>query len=241
MEDDGRLRPGSRREPAAQHDGTLGFHVHLHDRRWVPRRQPVRGQRAALRHERGTSAGSHGSESYDAVEVRPGVFFVSFAHPERPEGVVQVVDTNNGHFLVGIAALTGATNNIDPKIEPTLLVGNIDECPKAGRVPVPSRDLVGKRVLFRYSAKQAYEHIYVTSSRFAWHALEGPQAGHSDVELTKTYLVDDGLYFFTWYEKIIPTCAMFLFDTVARPVDGVLLRVVRRGPGSHRHGRGVVP
>ena len=101
----------------------------------------------------GPRAGSHGSESYDAVEVRPGVFFVSFAHPERPEGVVQVVDTNNGHFLVGIAALTGATNNIDPKIEPTLLVGNIDECPKAGRVPVPSRDLVGKRVLFRYNLR----------------------------------------------------------------------------------------
>lgn len=163
----------------------------------------------------GPRQGSVGSEKYDAVEVRPGIFFVSFAHPQVPEGVVQVIDTTSGHFLVGIAGLTGATNNIDPKVEPMILTGELEQVPVTGPPPEVSLDLVGKRVLFRYSASQAYEHIYITSSRFAWHALQGPQAGHSDVELTKTYRITDGLYFFTWYEKIIPTCAMFVFDVDA--------------------------
>lgn len=160
----------------------------------------------------GPRAGSSGEESYDAVEVRPGVYFVSFAHPQVPEGVVQVLDTNSGNCLMSLIGLTGAVNNIDPKAEPLISVGRISESSGDGAQFSESRDLVGKRVLFRYSPTQAYEHIYITSRRFAWHALEGPQQGHADVELTRTYRLGDGLYFFTWYEKIIPTCASFVFD-----------------------------
>lgn len=169
----------------------------------------------------GPRAGSSGSESYDAVEVRDGIFFVSFAHLDRQEGVVQVLDTRTGRFLVSIIGVTDADNNIDPRVEPHVTVGRILECGD-GAAPdfEESRDLIGKRVMSRYSPTQAYEHIYITSHRYAWHALEGPQRGHSDVELSLTYRIDDGLYFFTWYEKIIPTCASFLFDTQSNRSTG---------------------
>ena len=160
----------------------------------------------------GPRAGQSGTEAYDAVEVRPGIFFMSFGHPETPEGVVQVLNMNTGRALVVVSYLTGATNHIDPKIDQICMVGDIEEVAQSGDNPSRSKDLVGKRMFYRYSKTQAYEHIYITSRRFAWHALEGPQAGHSDVELTNTFKIDDELYFFSWFEKIIPTCGNFIFD-----------------------------
>lgn len=160
----------------------------------------------------GPRAGHSGQEEYDAVEVRPGIFFMSFGHPETPEGVVQVLNFNTGRALVVISFMTGATNHIDPKVDQICIVGDIEECEQSGEPPSRSKDLVGKRMFYRYSKAQAYEHIYITSRRFAWHALEGPQAGHSDVELTNTFKIDEGLYWFSWFEKIIPTCGNFIFD-----------------------------
>lgn len=160
----------------------------------------------------GPYKGDKGTEEYDAVEVRPGIFFVSFAHVSVPEGIVNVVNLNTGRVLIVISHMTGATNHIDPKIDQTCMVGDIEELDSTSEHPTESADLVGKRMFYRYSDTQAYEHIYITSKRFAWHALEGPQRGHSDVELTNTFKIDDNLYFFSWFEKIIPTCGNFIFD-----------------------------
>lgn len=86
-----------------------------------------------------------------------------------------------------------------------------DERPDVA-LPAPTRDLVGKRTLFRYSANHLYEHIYLSSRRFVWHNLVGEQRGHAAAELATTYKLDDGLYLFTWREEKIPVGTVFVFD-----------------------------
>jgi uncharacterized protein YyaL (SSP411 family) len=79
-------------------------------------------------------------------------------------------------------------------------------------LPEETRDLIGKRTLFRYSANHLYEHIYLSSRRFVWHNLVGEQRGHAAAELATTWKLEDGLYVFTWREEIIPVGTVFVFD-----------------------------
>lgn len=79
-------------------------------------------------------------------------------------------------------------------------------------LPAPTRDLVGRRTLFRYSVNHLYEHIYLSSRRFVWHNLVGEQRGHAAAELATTYKLDEGLYLFTWREEKIPVGTVFVFD-----------------------------
>jgi hypothetical protein len=60
------------------------------------------------------------------------------------------------------------------------------------------------RNVFRYSPLHLYEHVYLSSERYAWQCLRGEQRGHGDVDLSTLWKFADGLYLFCFREFVIP-------------------------------------
>jgi hypothetical protein len=92
-----------------------------------------------------------------------------------------------------------------------------------GEAPAPSRDLIGLRALYRYSPNHLYEHVYLSSERYAWQCLVGEQRGHGDVDLATTWSLGDDLYVFTFREFIIPVAATWLYDLTAMRTTGTFV------------------
>ena len=106
----------------------------------------------------------------------------------------------------------------------------------AGAEPAPTRDLIGLRALYRYSPDHLYEHVYLSTERYAWQCLVGEQRGHGDVDLASTWKVADQLYVFTFREFAIPVAATWLYDWDASTTTGTFVGIgsdggIRVAPG----------
>jgi hypothetical protein len=101
--------------------------------------------------------------------------------------------------------------------------GIIDGCIPQGEAPSETEDLVGKRVMCIYGDDQIYEHVYLTPRLFTWLCLRGPEVGLADTEATTVYRIRDGLYLFSWREKVIPCGASLLIDLTLGQTCGALL------------------
>lgn len=86
----------------------------------------------------------------------------------------------------------------------------------------PTRDLIGKRVQYAYSATELYEHIYLNDNFYAWHCLSGVELGLADVDRCHTIGIDTNLYLFVWREKVIPTLGVVMIDLERMKTDGKL-------------------
>ncbi len=73
-------------------------------------------------------------------------------------------------------------------------------------------DLVGERIQWIYSSKDAYEHIYLTQNTYTWHCISGSEKGLADTDRCFFYKIADKFYLFVWIEKIIPTVGVVLED-----------------------------
>ncbi len=81
-------------------------------------------------------------------------------------------------------------------------------------------ELVGKRIAYRYSQTELYEHIYLNQSFYTWHCLSGVEAGLADTDLCHYFKLRDELYLFVWQEKIVPTLGVVTVDLARRKTDG---------------------
>lgn len=84
------------------------------------------------------------------------------------------------------------------------------------RHDLDSSDLVGKRKLYRYSAKDAYEHIYHDNHNFTWHCVSGNEKGLADTDFAQVVKFEDGFYMIVWVEKIMHVVSAITlnFDTM---------------------------
>jgi len=156
-------------------------------------------------------AGS-GVEEYEEVPVGDGAYWVDLSLGERRvETLTVVLHPERGWALVVHSKIHDEGADVETRVMQTFHGARLDGA-AAGHVPAPTRDLIGKRTLFRYSPHHLYEHIYLSSRRFTWHNLIGEQRGHAATELATTYKLDEGLYLFTWREEIIPVGTVFVFD-----------------------------
>jgi hypothetical protein len=73
-------------------------------------------------------------------------------------------------------------------------------------------DLVGERVQWVYSSKDAYEHIYLNENTYSWHCISGNEKGLADTDRCFFYKLGRKLYLFVWIEKIIPTVGVVVED-----------------------------
>lgn len=162
---------------------------------------------------RGVDWAGEGSDTYEAVPVGDGAFWVDFAiQARRVETVTLVFSPAAGWALVVHSVIQPEDFTTETRVTQTFHPGRLAAAPDSTALPAPTRDLIGKRTLFRYSPHHLYEHIYLSSRRFVWHNLVGEQRGHAAAELATTYKLDDGLYLFTWREEKIPVGTVFVFD-----------------------------
>lgn len=181
-------------------------------------------------------AGGKSSDTDRCVTTRPraGVYLVDFVkRSERATSVTLVLDLDNGVCLAIIGQLPNAEEaslsvlqRIAAKRELTavtcsFLRGTIDTAFTPGApLPAPTLDLVGKRVEYRYSKEENYEHIYLNPNYYTWHCLEGSELGLCDTDACHYYKVRDDLYLFVWREKIIPTLGVICVDLQALKTTG---------------------
>ena len=72
--------------------------------------------------------------------------------------------------------------------------------------------LVGKRIYYRYSPTERYEHIYLNGGTFVWHCIDGGEKGLADVDETRTFELADDIVIFFWKEGVMPVDSFLVVD-----------------------------
>jgi len=111
---------------------------------------------------------------YDAVEIRPGLFFLDFVAAGAGRAVTIVLDRGRGR------ALTFVTDIIDPDAEPGLRqevrTGRVAGAEAEYEPIAETRELLGRRLYCEYSPGVAIEHIHLNSHTIGWQWLKTPIA-----------------------------------------------------------------
>lgn len=191
----------------------------------------------------GPRAGDSGSDWYEAVEVTPDVLFLDLTFAARPvEALTLIVNRSTRRvlsvlcFIVDEDAAPG-----EPRVQQRFRTGVLGDpaVSPEGEEPAPTRDLIGRRTLQRYSPDHLYEHTYLSSERYCWQCLEGVQRGHGDCDLATAYRFAENQYLFTFREFRIPVASVFFFDMEGLRSTGKFLgltgdgRVSNSPAGSH--------
>ncbi|WP_125615427.1 MoaF C-terminal domain-containing protein [Specibacter cremeus] len=176
-------------------------------------------------------------DPYDAVAVRPDVIFLNLPLASREREAVTIVYSTTTHRAVVTHSVIGdAGVEGTPRVGQRFFAGVTDRGPATGDVPAASRDLIGMRNLYRYSPNHLYEHVYISSERYAWQNLEGVQRGHGDMDLSTVWKFDDGLYLFCFREFRIAVASVWLHDLGYQlKTTGIFLGI--NGAGESEHSR----
>ncbi|MBN6038874.1 MoaF C-terminal domain-containing protein [Amycolatopsis sp. 195334CR] len=199
------------------------------------------GTTLALRFDDAETATCNGiKDPYDAVAVREDVFFVNFPHTSVEGEALTVVFSSTTHRALAVRSVIGAEDVEGvPRVSQTFSSGTTDAGTPSGSVPGPSRDLIGKRNIYRYSPDHLYEHVYVSSQRYAWQCLEGVQRGHGDMDLSTVWKFQDGLYLFCFREFRIAVASVWLHDLgYGLRTTGVFLGLTGDGRSEHSRAGG---
>jgi hypothetical protein len=172
-------------------------------------------------------------EWYEAILVAPDVYFLDTTLAERVEEsltFVVNVKTRRVLFIRSVVREPGAHPG-EPRVAQEFLPGVLGDATAqpAGPEPAPTRDLVGLRGFYTYSPAHVYEHIYLSSERYAWQCLVGVQRGHGDVDLATTYRFDEGQYVFAFREFIIPVASVFFYNFADMRSTGKFIGVTAAG------------
>ncbi len=184
-----------------------------------------------------TREGASGTDWYEAVQVRPDVYYLTITDAGNPlRAKVLIVHWGTGHTLTIESIIAGEPTPGRPRVDQTFTPGTVDGVEIIGPPPAESRDLIGLRALYRYSPNHLYEHVYLSSERYAWQCLVGEQRGHGDVDLATTWKLAEDLYVFTFREFLIPVAATWLYDLDALRTTGTFFGLgaddtVRVAPG----------
>lgn len=173
-----------------------------------------------------------GTAWIEAIKVADNVFFVDLTFDSRPRDArTFVVNTRTLRVLSVLSHVREEKIEGEPlvtqKFDSGVLYRKGSEA--MGPVPAPTRDLIGLRGFYRYSPNHLYEHIYLSSQRYAWQCLVGEQRGHGDVDLATTYKFDEDQYLFTFREFIIPVASVFFYNMSALRSTGKFLGITGDG------------
>ena len=148
-------------------------------------------------------------EAYEAYEVRPGIFFVSIYNPDREEMVSLIWKSEDGNVFVAASSYVEVDGERRTKTDFTSAV--IEGLP-GGKPIAQTSDLAGKRVLYRYSSDDWYEHVYFNKETMAWHCVNGAEKGLADVEKCAYFGLDEDLYILFWTETVLPIESIIIVD-----------------------------
>lgn len=177
------------------------------------------------------------TDPYDAVRIRPDVVFVHLPLESREREAITVVYSESSHrAMVTRSEIAEIAVEGEPQVGQTFWSAVTDAGAPSGDVPGPSRDLIGKRNLYRYSPHHLYEHVYMSSDRYAWQCVQGVQRGHGDMDMSTVWKFADGLYLFCFREFRIAVASVWLHDLGYQLMTtGVFLGI--NGDGEAEHSR----
>lgn len=180
------------------------------------------------------------SDPYDAVRVREDVVFVNLPIESREREAITVVYSEATHrALVARSEIGEHDVEGEPRVSQTFWSAVTDGGEPSGEAPGPSRDLIGMRNLYRYSPFHLYEHVYISSQRYAWQCVQGVQRGHGDMDMSTVWKFADGLYLFCFREFRIAVASVWLHDLGYQlHTTGVFLGITGEGQAEHSRAGG---
>ncbi|MFJ6537569.1 MoaF C-terminal domain-containing protein [Paenarthrobacter sp. NPDC091711] len=154
-----------------------------------------------------------GTAHYKAIEARPGIFIIDFV---RGQGDGKDADAQNVTIILDqtTGAVTTAVSGFVVSDGKVRGITHFTHSNASGQPTVHQRsaDLVGKRIFYRYSDVESYEHIYLNQGTFTWHCVRGGEAGLADTDRCMTWAVAEDLYIFFWTEQVMTVEAVLLID-----------------------------
>jgi hypothetical protein len=167
------------------------------------------------------------TESYEAIRVAPGIYFVDFIKKNKPSisismaldlntrkaTVLTVIAPNRKKVSQSLVDRLGRGVDLSTmKVE--IMHANINpSSPDESVIPHQrTLDLIGKRIKYTYSRNHIYEHIYLNDRLFTWHCLVGVEKGLADTEFCDYFKIAPDVYLFTWREKIMPTFGVVIIN-----------------------------
>ena len=176
--------------------------------------------------------GNAGADWYEAIEVAPEVFFIDMTFALAPQETLTTILSLRSRRVLSVRSRVREEKPVgEPMVGQEFETGIVGDpaTPPAAMEPAPTRDLIGVRALYTYSPNHVYEHIYLSSQRYAWQCLKGVQQGHGDVDLATTYKFDEDQYLFTFREFLIPVASVFFYNLKERRSTGKFLGVTGDG------------
>ncbi|KAL4968443.1 molybdenum cofactor biosynthesis F family protein [Aspergillus stella-maris] len=156
---------------------------------------------------------TNGTATYKAFEVRSDIFLVDFYKSEYEEQVTIVMNLRTGQAIVGLSGFSSENQTGKRRTWTQFSHASIDGFNSDNVVPfAPTTDLIGKHILYRYTPRDAYEHVYLNPGTFTWHCLSGTEKGLADTEPCKMLKIDEKLYLLFWSEKIMPVESIVVVD-----------------------------
>ncbi|KAK1624817.1 molybdenum cofactor biosynthesis protein F [Colletotrichum phormii] len=144
-------------------------------------------------------AGVTGDAQYKAYEVRADIYFVDFYKPDYKEQVSLILDNTTGQ---AIACVSGFSDQTNERRTWTKFFNAIKNDHGDVKPYETTEELIGKHILYRYSPRDAYEHVDLNKDTPMWHCLSGTEKGLADAELCRMLKLSDSLYLLFWTETI---------------------------------------
>ncbi|MBV9805488.1 MAG: MoaF N-terminal domain-containing protein [Solirubrobacterales bacterium] len=187
-----------------------------------------------LTDEDGHSAG--GECAYDAVETRPGLFFLDFVAAGAQRAVTTVVDRGGGRALALVSDIVDSDGQAD--LQQRVRTGRVAGAEGKYEPITATRELLGRRLYCEYSNGVAIEHVYLNSQAFAWQRLKT-----SIDELTPEVGIETGMIwkigpelFLLHSRGRLPVALILLLDLEQRRNVGRLFGTGNFGPVDDRCG-----
>lgn len=174
----------------------------------APAVDDLRGREFVLRDDNGPLRTWTGTDADETFLVDDDLYYVQVRPADR-EAVSLFLDLRDGRALV---VTTTIGDHSTPRVTQGFRPATIDGYDVRGEAMAPSTALIGRRVLWVYSAEHAYEHVYLSPHWYTWQCLAGPERGLADTDENTVYRLRPGIHVFAWREKVIPCASVTVAD-----------------------------
>ncbi|MHC5599855.1 MAG: phenolic acid decarboxylase [Nostoc sp.] len=163
-------------------------------------------------------------EQYQAIAVRPDIFFVDWVYHEDPNQSMSLAVDLVAQEATLVWSILPNPEDAIPNLNERIRKDNDLSAVKvrisyAGiggersqKVHQTTQELVGKRIKYTYSNQHTYEHIYLNESLFTWHCLAGEGKGSSETNPVDYIKLGEELYLFVWREVIAAWVGIIVID-----------------------------
>ena len=184
-----------------------------------------------------------GHDDADVVEAAPGTYFIDIDVAEPAlDSLTVVLNPATGWALAVHQRRFHPedTWSRGPEVSQEFLVAKLSDAAPQGEAPALTRDLIGRRHLYRYSPNNLYEHVYLNSRKFCGHNVHTfGTPGRADCHPVTYYRFDEDVYVIGWREYDSAVAMVSVLDLKAKRATAKahapehFLRSVNRPIGGH--------